>query len=424
MTRPQKIVHIIWIFFAAFTLLAPKGYALTLKEAYESAREKSEPSQLTSVATERAEELKTQAYGSLFPSLRLSYRILTQDIPPTSGGSVPSAFREENQTTSSISLVQPLFRGGAEFATLKMANLTIENSRSLERAFDFELWVRVAEDFFGVLSLEKEYQIVKRLRSSLTDRVSELRRRARIGQTRRSDLLSAQAQAQATDSELLALESRIQASRRALAITASVPESQELSDDVNFPNEIPSLATYVDKVRSHPALEVARRDVQIAEQSKRVASAGHWPQLDLQGNYYIDRPGVLADSKWDVSLNLTLPLFQGGIVSSQVRDQVYARTQRELELALLEKEMDASLRNFHEEAVKAKEILEGARRSVELYRQSYNLLNQEYRNGIISYLEVNPVEREYWESLRRLQHQEAEFKLAWVRLQAIVGEHP
>jgi outer membrane protein len=262
------------------------------------------------------------------------------------------------------------------------------------------------------------------LRDSLSERVSELRRRANIGQTRRSDLLSAQAQAQATESELLALESQIQASRRALAITAAISPDAPLSDDVNFPKEIPSLESYVEKIRSHPNLEVARREVQIAEQSRRVASSGHWPQLDLQGNYYIERPGVLADSKWDVSLNLTLPLFQGGIVSSQVRDQVYARTQKELDLALLEKQMDASLRNYHEEAVKAQAILEGARKSVDLYRQSYTLLNQEYRNGIISYLEVNPVEREYWESLRRLQHQEAEFKLAWVRLQAIVGENP
>src|SRR5690606_32751089 len=84
------------------------------------------------------------------------------------------------------------------------------------------------------------------------------------------------------------------------------------------------------KVRTRPDIKATEQQVAVADQQVKIAKGGHYPQVDLVGNYYLDRTGVLSSSEWDVGVAVVIPLFQGGAVQSQVRQAVAQKRIAEL----------------------------------------------------------------------------------------------
>src|SRR5690606_30111772 len=62
-----------------------------------------------------------------------------------------------------------------------------------------------------------------------------------------------------------------------------------------------------------------------------IAKGGHYPSLDFVGNYYLSRTGVLESSDWDVGFALSIPLYEGGSVSSSVREAAQGKRIAELQ---------------------------------------------------------------------------------------------
>ena len=59
--------------------------------------------------------------------------------------------------------------------------------------------------------------------------------------------------------------------------------------------------------------------------------------MDLIGNYYADRPDLHENGDWDVAIVVTLPIFMGGIISSNVRTAQSQQRQSEIQLSQVQR---------------------------------------------------------------------------------------
>ena len=72
-----------------------------------------------------------------------------------------------------------------------------------------------------------------------------------------------------------------------------------------------------------------------AEEGVNIAWGGHLPTVGLTGDYYFTRPqGYSNGISWDFQFTLTVPIFEGGVIQSQVRAAASQERQAELTLSL------------------------------------------------------------------------------------------
>ncbi len=365
-----------------------------------------------------------QSRGALMPTLNYSYTWLEQDVPPAPTGTTLSSLRQNTQSTSRLTLNQPLFRGLSEYAGLEISNLGYQFAEKAYQQEELNLYLDISELFYNYLANSAEIKNLAELSANLNSRVKELTRRTRIGRSDSADLLSAQSQAALADSELLLAKNGLLTSQENLEARVPGLEFEQLHDNLELPSSTPDLKYFLDRLEQRPDLQQVQLQGRSAEQGIKVARSGHLPSVDVMGNYYFIRPGVLQDVEWDVSLMLTLPLFEGGRVSSEVRQAASIKTQQDLALSRLKRQAEAEVKSAYHNYTVQKERLALLDKTVKLSDRNYQNQRRNYTRGIKSYLEVIQTEREYWDVRRTLDRTIFETKLAWIRLMRSIGERP
>lgn len=396
--------------------------AIDLQGIYEQALSASETLKIQEQTLIQRREDLSQARGSLLPSVRYSYRWFTQDVPP--GNSTFSSLRQEDQYTSQLNFTQPLFRGMAEYAALDATDLNYEAAKFAYKSEKLDLYESVASLFYQYLKAEAEIKNLSELLKNIKDRVGELGRRSRIGRSDTADLLSARSQATLAETELMLAQTSLNSARENLLVAVPNLEFTDLKDKLSLPKELPLLKEFLDKIETRPDIKQAQLLEESAGEQVGIARAGHFPSLDLEGNYYFIRPGVLQDVEWDIGLVLSFPLFEGGRVNSAVRKAASVKVQQELAFERLKRQAEADIKVLYEYYRTQKQRLNLLETTIKLSRDNYQSQQRNYRQGLRSYLEVIQFEREYWDIQRTLDNTLYETKLAWVRLMRAVGAKP
>ena len=84
-------------------------------------------------------------------------------------------------------------------------------------------------------------------------------------------------------------------------------------DSVTVPPLPPDEEYYLSLALKRSDVIALEENVSYYRYGIRVAQSGQYPFLNLLGNYYTQRTGLLSDIKWDVTLGLDVPLYEGGL---------------------------------------------------------------------------------------------------------------
>jgi outer membrane protein TolC len=141
--------------------------------------------------------------------------------------------------------------------------------------------------------------------------------------------------------------------------------------------------------RERADVRAQRADVEASARRVRYEKGSYWPTLDLLGNYYTHRaPAYLAPINWDVTLALSVPLFQGGRVQADVRRATSAQRQSQLMLEELERRVVYQVRRLHGDLSAAVEESQAQEDSADAAQKSYDSLKEEYKLGLVTNLDV------------------------------------
>ena len=365
------------------TYAVPTSYSLF--QCYQEAEQKNETLALETESISQAREHLQQAKAGFWPTLSLSASTLKQQPIDSPLGSDISP---STQTTLKGTLTQNLFRGMQDLANLRSQKSNLASIKWARESAKLQLYQDVTQAFYAVLINETDIEIYHQEHKAELARKQEILRLKKAALARESDLVTMESSIATLEALEASTQVLLQTARENLRFLLDAPTSYTLVDTDLSPTPLPPLATWLHQLHMRPEIQQAKEEIKAAQASLSAAKANHYPSLDLSTNYYMKRPGLTQDIHWDALLSLTLPLFQGGMVESRVREAAMQQSSKEIQLVQITRRLDSTLRalyaSLQEEHIQAEKL----QQAVVLAEKSYTLLAKDNRQGLATHMEV------------------------------------
>lgn len=359
---------------------------VSLSEAYRSATEKSETVLKGREQIAQVDARINQVKGGMFPNISANF---THSIQPLLSDPTARAFSPQQQTTISLSATQPIFRGLREWNGLsQLGHLHSAQEATQQDNFN-RLFRDVASTYLQVLSLEQELKNLSEQSALYRERVKELSGRVERGESNQSDVVTAEATESSLLAEIRLTEGQLEVAREQFNFYTGLDRSAQLVDP-NLAEELKlePVEHYIEKIEGRPDIAVARENYEATSKAVTVAWGGHWPSVDVYGNYYLRRPGFLSDLRWDVGVQVKLPIFEGGTTQAKISEAVSRNKENYLELERVRRDAGREIRQLHRRLAARLDQLKNLKRSAELSRKNTTLLAKDYRRGLARNIDV------------------------------------
>ena len=393
--------------------------ALTLEEYFAQALVRSEVVATQGELIQQAEERYRQARSTLRPSVDgvASYTWLDKGARDTTTNPM-------RQPHARLTATQPLFRGFREFASMRQTQALVDAQGEDYRQARIQLFKDVAQNFYDVLALEQDLKNFDEQISLNLQREKELQDRVRIGRSRAGETLAVQTTISTLRAQVEQLQAQLAAAREAFAFLSGLPADTPLRDSETLPANMDMLETYLARLELRPDVKAAQQRLTAAQENISVARGARQPSLDLNANRYLERKGSLEDVDWDVQVALTIPLYAGGSLQSQVREAVSLSTQAELGASQVRRQAEQEIRSIYQSVVFDRSQLEALEKATEAARKNYEVQRRDYRLGLVTNLDVLQALTAFQENQRALDRARYTTKLDYLRLEAAAVRRP
>lgn len=316
-------------FLALCLLHSMNGFGADLLHVYKLA-EKNDQEYMQALATHRvALESRPQAMSQLLPAVNLSADTIRNDQDISSGGAAVGSSGEVNFNSRGyrLSITQPIFRRDRIIA-LDQADSEIKQAEAELIEAQQELIIRIAERYFDILANIDSLEFAQAEVKSLSRQLEQANQRFEVGLSAITDVHEAQAGYDLAVAQEIQASNAIDNAQEAMReLTGDyITEFNQLGDAMSLVSPEPqaieswtqlSLDQNLGIIASRHAAETARNEV------KR-QSAGHLPTLDLVAAETYDssggRFGSTKQHASSIGLELNIPIYSGGLVSSQTRE--------------------------------------------------------------------------------------------------------
>lgn len=345
-------------FALAFAAAGSAG-AADLMQAYELARQ-SDP-QLSAAESQRlaSGEGVNQSRSALLPQLGASAgftdseskssRIEPFELPGGGIGFGPNSSRTEGRSRDwGVSLQQSLYDHS------NYTRLRASRSRAAAADADYDaavdaLALRVARAYFNTLTAIDSLIFARADERAVKRQLDQAEQRFEVGLTAITDVHEARARYDGSRAGAIAAENALDDAREVLAELTGQYLTNLRGLDEGFSPTAPepaNLDAWVQTALSeNPLLRSRTLALQASEHDIASARSAHLPTLGLTarrgggpswGTTFlasgIERPGNSESLSSSISLNLTIPLYTGGRVQSQMRQAVHTRDATEDQL--------------------------------------------------------------------------------------------
>ena len=323
-----------------FLLLSCNVVAMDLIGVYALAETNDPIYRQTVYSTLATRESKPQARALLLPSANFSANTFENDQKIEGIG--PTRDETFNTHGYNFSVTQPLFRWD-RYLSLKQTDSIIQQAEAEQISTQQELIIRVAEAYFNILAAIDNIEFTRAETKSLGRQLEQATQRFEVGLTAITDVAEAQAGFdRATADDILAENLLDNAKENMRAITGEyITEFSILGEAMPLvapePNDIYQWSKTAES--QNMIIVAAKHKVESSRQTINIQKSGHLPTLDLvanRGNFTTG--GRFGDStirSIDVGLELNVPLYQGGLISSNTKEAryLYDQSRQELEQA-------------------------------------------------------------------------------------------
>ena len=341
-------------FLIAVFLFATNSLSADLASIFSLAK-RNDPNYQQVISTHRAIlESKPQARSQLLPSLDITANTKrnAQDIT-TSGSSFGSDGEIDfNSHGYSLNLSQPLFHRD-RFIALSQADSQIKESEAKLAKAQQDLIINVSETYFNVLRSIDNLEFANIEVKSLSRQLEEANKRFEVGLSAITDVQEAKAGYDlAVAQEIQAINGIDNAKEQIRELTSEYIDKYDgLGENIKLIKPVPedisswtelSIKQNLDISAANFALETARKEI-------KKQSAGHLPTVDIVASHGYDstggRFGSTRTDRSSIGVELNVPIYSGGLVSSKTRE---AHEQYNVAMHYLEKARRTAQRNTRE----------------------------------------------------------------------------
>jgi outer membrane protein len=281
---------------------------------------------------EAGRERLPQGRALLLPTLNLSGSATRSrtEVDSRDTAISPSFTRSPEQAGYTLSLNQPIFRLQNWLQYRQADHLVRQAEATFGQAYQ-DLIVRVAQAYFDVLGAQDTLALVRAQKEATAEQLAQAKRNFEVGTATITDTHEAQARFDLINAQEIAAQNDLESKRRALQLlTGREPgELRPLRADIRLtPPNPPDMQTWVDLAEKHAyPVQIAESAAEVAALEARRSTAAHWPTLDFVATH--GQTGASATSESSVGrdttqtvigLQLAMPLFQGGALTSRDRE--------------------------------------------------------------------------------------------------------
>lgn len=288
-----------------------------------------------------------------------------------------------NDWNWSVDLQQTLFSGLRDWKARDVAKLQLDEALIQRRTSINNLILKVSAAYLEALVAEEEVDVEKANHEQVSSQLQLTRRLVEVGENTSADLARWTAEEASARQKLIQAEGSAKIKKRHLARLCSI-------DGDLGPLGLPpvlAMPQLSNEEFQQKALEERPEMMALAHQLEAAGlligvEKGNWlPQLDLHAQYYRQKAEFPAADWTSVSLNLKVPIYDGGRTGSRVAQAredlrqvqlLLRRTQREIA-----DEVDAALIAYRS----AVAIEEAARDHLKAAREAHQQTERAYRVG-------------------------------------------
>ena len=394
-----------YLFLSIFFLLTPiclwAGETLNLKDCYKAALKRSEVLATQQELVIQAEESYRRAWGAILPSVTGYYSYFRRNAPDltSSGNNASSA----GQQTLMITAGQPLFRGFRSFAAVSAAKASITAQEQAGQWAGTQLYRDVAQAYYTRLAVEKDLSVLDNELDLYAKRTKELQDRINIGRSRITELLTVQSAQAILKAQREQISGQLYVAKEVLAFLTGLDQETKLDDLDEVPVQLGSLESYQAQISARPDIMAAIKNVETFKSQVSVAKGAHLPSVDLIGNYYADRPDLSRNGDWDVGIAVTLPIFMGGITSSNVKTAQSQQRQSELQLSRVQRLALQEIRSLYHNFKADLSQLTALQDAFNLAEKNYKANVKDYKLNLVTNLDVMQALTAYQDTQRSLE---------------------
>ncbi|MBF0363636.1 MAG: TolC family protein [Oligoflexia bacterium] len=402
--------------------------SLTLQDAYKLALERNETIPLQESKVMQLNEKINQATGAILPRFSALAGLNRQDVPENSSS-------KENQSYLKLNATQPLFRGLREFSTLKITKLNYRAGEEQTKQQKLALYLQVSQLFYSILTVERDLINLHEQFGLTNLRIKELKERAQVGRTRKAEVLTAESQRALITSQIDSSKWQLIIYKETFAYLTGISSKNMNNNDIKLvenlsllPNSsnIYPLDQYLDKINNRPDIKSLQTQVESSEEGILNAKGAYFPSIDLSANYYLQRSPTTTNttirtSKWDLSVNLTMPLFDGMVTKSDVAEASDKLKEKKLILSQNKRQAEMEIRVAYDKIKSGHSQLQAIEEAIKAADKAYKEQLKDYRNGLANNLDVLQAQNTLLDTKKNYQRTKYQILMSYAELQVASG---
>lgn len=386
-------------------------------------------------------EVVPQARAGLLPNLSAGAEL--SDSETDVDTSLGNHNLSRSGTLYQAVLSQPLFRADRWFQ-LKAAQALSEQAALQYSLAEQDLILQSAQAYFSVLRAQDNLATIKAEEAAFKRQLDQANERFDVGLSDRTDVLEAQAGYDTARANRMLAQRQVDDAFQALyTLTNRDYRSLEgIEHSLPVLPPVPNDAgAWVDTAtRQNLNLLAAAQAVDASEQTLRQRRAGHAPTLDAVASYRRGDNDALGFSnsgmadalpnfpryngdveQRSIGLQLNIPLYSGGLTSSQTREAYHRLDQTEQQRESLRRQVVEATRNLHRAVNTDIEQVQARRQSIVSNQSALEATEIGYQVGTRNIVDVLDTQRRLYAAVRNYNDARYDYILDTLRLKQAAG---
>ena len=388
----------------------------TLRQCIDHALEHNIQLKTYEVTLENAEASLEQAKAQQYPTLNFSssfganfHNVSTYNeyMEKTGGVSVSNSF--------GLNSGLALYQGGRLRNTIKQSQVQRDASELDVEQARIDMEISVAQAFLQVLYNHEALELKRQAEELSARQVARGEQLFQAGSISRVELSQLESQHASDKYQTVAAENTLETSRLQLKqlLELGLDEPFDVRypeiDDAVVGTPVPELAdVYAEALATLPQVRSSRLGLESADLAVRIAKGSALPSISMNagistgyasgtGVTYFDQLGnKLGES---IGLNLSLPIFNGRQVRTNVRKAELQRETARLQDESAKKQLLAKLESVRNDAVSAQQRYFASKTQLDAASESFRLVTEQFNAGIKNTVELLTEKNNYLNAL-------------------------
>lgn len=410
--------------------------AENLAEVYQNAIDNDHRLKAARATYQAQHEIVFQARGVLAPDVRLDGSATRSYVD-----SQASDYKVHiNGHGYGLKLNQPVFNLQAWYGYKQAQAIDLRAAADLSAA-EQDLIIRTAAGYFDVLRASDDLRSAQAEETAVKRQLDQVSERFNVGVSAITDVQEAQAAYDLTVVNRINAENQVEVSFRVLEAITGVRYNRLSTLSPTFPIVRPEPAQpepWIDQVLANNyGLKSLEQSVEAARQNVQVKRAAHYPTVSLFGRYQDDYTNnapelvvgtqrfQLRNTDQDTSsygLELKMPLFTGGLISSQARQAAYEHEAANENLETVRRNLTQTTRILHSQLLTDVERVKARQQAVTSSESALKATEVGYEVGTRNIVELLQSQRMLYATQREYARSRYDYVVRYLQLKQATAQ--